>query len=502
MPGLFDRFKKKKEEEQTQGLIKAASTPEGQSAMMQSVTPTVTPSQSMDPRNGEYDYSQNDTQNSYSGNGGVTGDVNVGASKGSAIWAPYNPTPVFKPESPQNTGEEDVVEPTVNGMARNLPRPESPQNTGEGDVIEPRLKPYAAQDTGEGDVVEDNSFDFSLAEPTEKQRQEEGTPTLSDLEYLEALAPINKEEEDRRMRTASAMNGLMNLSRAMAAFGNYAYAGQGAPAITLPEYRNEDIGRWQDRMSAQRMQYMQGRNAYENHRMQMERAQQQLELDKQKAQTANEYKEAQAERMRIQAKLDRIKLENGGISPELQAKLKAAEEKENRLREQFDLMYGIRERQVAVQEQNANTNRQNAVTNSRRANAYIVNRASGGGASKTVDFVVPGDDKREGTVYSVNKNDWAANRRTLAKAAGVPTENRDVLGGVHSRKDEEIDGDIIANWNPRCDEIVKNIQSVTTSDYQDKKSSGKKASEKKEVIKDDVQKKAEELKEKGVKLEL
>lgn len=495
MPGLFDRFKKKKEEEQTQDLIKAASTPEGQRALMQSVTPPSPPSQSMDPRNGVYDYGQDEPQNLYSGNSGVATDVHTGASKGSAIWAPYNPTPVFKPENPQDTGEADVVEPTVNGMARNLPRPESPQNTGEGDVIEPRLKPYAGQDTGEGDVVEDNSFDFSLAEPTEKQRQEEGAPTLSDLEYLEALAPINKEEEDRRMRTASAMNGLMNLSRAMAAFGNYAYAGQGAPAITLPEYRNEDISRWQDRMNAQRMQYIQGRSAIENHRMQMERAQQQLELDKQKAQAANEYKEAQAERMRIQTELDRIKLENGGISPELQAKLKAAEEKENRLRDQFNLMYGIRERQVAVQEQNA-------ATNSRRANAYIVNRAGGGTASKTVDFVVPGNDKSEGTVYSVNKNDWVANRRTLAKAVGVPTTYKDMIGRVHARKDEEIDGDIIANWNPRCDEIVNNIQSVTTSDYQDKKSSGKKAPEKKEVIKGDAQKKAEELKKKGVKLEL
>lgn len=500
MPGLFDRFKKKREEEQMNDFINKASA---QTQGIQPVTQVApsSPSIAMDPRNGEYDYSQ--APQPVSNN---TTDVQVGASKGSAMWTPYSPIPKYTPAAPQDTGEEDVVEPSINGMTRKLPFPTSPQNTGEEDVVE--------QTAGKSD-----DFDYSLAEPTNKQKQEElaaqgnGSSTLSDLEYLEAMMPINKDEEERRLRTASAMNGLTHLGRALAAFGNYAYASKGAPAITLPQVRNEDIiDKWQDRMDRQKRQYLQSKTAIESHRMQMDRAQQQLELEKQRVEAANQYKEAQAERMRIQTELDRIKLDNGGISPELEARLKAAQEKEDRLRDQFNQMYGLQERRVAVAEKNADTSRINSITNQKRANAYIVNRGGGGAAGSTVDFIVPNrdangkDEGYGGTVYSVKKTDWSANRRTLAKKAGVETTYTDVNNVVHSRKDEDIDGDIIANWNSACDEVINNAHSTSATDYnqksQDKKSSGKKASEKKEVIKDDVQKKAEELRKKGVKLEL
>jgi len=100
----------------------------------------------------------------------------------------------------------------------------------------------------------------------------------SDLDYLESFMPINKEEEEKRVRSANAMNGLGALSQAAAAFANYAYSG--APAITLKEYKGPDVQQWKDKLNDQRMQYLKMKMAINQNEINKNKTLQDMEIQR------------------------------------------------------------------------------------------------------------------------------------------------------------------------------------------------------------------------------
>lgn len=102
------------------------------------------------------------------------------------------------------------------------------------------------------------------------------SPQQSDLDFLNSFMPINKEEEEKRTRSANAINGLGALSQAAAAFANYAYTG--APALTLQEYKGADVEKWQDKLREQRLQYLKMKMGIEQNEFNKNKVLQDMEM--------------------------------------------------------------------------------------------------------------------------------------------------------------------------------------------------------------------------------
>lgn len=69
--------------------------------------------------------------------------------------------------------------------------------------------------------------------------------------------PITPEEEEKRKRAASAVEGIGHLGNVMNAFSNLIFTGKGAPSQQLPEVPDE-IQKFEDRMAEKRRMYASG----------------------------------------------------------------------------------------------------------------------------------------------------------------------------------------------------------------------------------------------------
>lgn len=70
--------------------------------------------------------------------------------------------------------------------------------------------------------------------------------------------PITPEEEDRRKRAASAVEGVGHLGNVLSAFSNLIFTGKGAPSQELPKVPNSRLQTFEDRIAEKRRMYASG----------------------------------------------------------------------------------------------------------------------------------------------------------------------------------------------------------------------------------------------------
>lgn len=70
--------------------------------------------------------------------------------------------------------------------------------------------------------------------------------------------PITPEEEDRRKRAASAVEGVGHLGNVLSAFSNLIFTGKGAPSQELPKVPDSRLQTFEDRIAEKRRMYASG----------------------------------------------------------------------------------------------------------------------------------------------------------------------------------------------------------------------------------------------------
>ena len=70
--------------------------------------------------------------------------------------------------------------------------------------------------------------------------------------------PITPEEEDRRKRAASAVEGVGHLGNVLSAFSNLIFTGKGAPSQELPKVPDSRLQKFEDRIAEKRRMYASG----------------------------------------------------------------------------------------------------------------------------------------------------------------------------------------------------------------------------------------------------
>ena len=202
----------------------------------------------------------------------------------------------------------------------------------------------------------------------------QGTPTstlsadMSDDEYLKALMPMSKEEEEKRLRGAKTAQGISHLGNILASLGNVIYTGKGSPSQKMADVQDPDYKSLLERNRQQNQQYQTAVNAREKLRQQERKMEAQeiyqskkLELDAQK-------QELYKAKLELEMKLAEQKGEND--TKLLQAKLDKINEDIRKLqndeeiaRERADAyvqgqisLAQYRQGMLGVARQNANSN--------------------------------------------------------------------------------------------------------------------------------------------------
>lgn len=87
-------------------------------------------------------------------------------------------------------------------------------------------------------------------------------PQLDNYHFYTDLAntylkkPLTPEDEERRKRSATAVEGIAHLGNVLNAFSNLVFTGKGAPSQTLPKVPAGDLQRFEDRVAENRRRYI------------------------------------------------------------------------------------------------------------------------------------------------------------------------------------------------------------------------------------------------------
>lgn len=137
----------------------------------------------------------------------------------------------------------------------NLMNPNPPQITSPGSIAskisqeeQKKLAPTTTIPNEVQPVIPD--MDTKMSDPSEYHQ-------FQDLYSQLYENPITPEEEEKRKRAASAVEGIGHLGNVMNAFSNLIFTGKGAPSQQLPEVPDE-IQKFEDRLAEKRRMYASG----------------------------------------------------------------------------------------------------------------------------------------------------------------------------------------------------------------------------------------------------
>lgn len=219
--------------------------------------------------------------------------------------------------------------------------------------------PVAEQPQGGGDI-----------EPAQGTGAQNGTLSkdMSDEEYLKALMPMSKEEEEKRLRGAKAAQGIAHLGNVLASLGNVIFTGKGAPSQKMGEVQNPDYDKLLERNRQQNQQYMAAMNSRERLAMQERKMEAQEMFQSKKLELDAQKQELYKAKLDLQMKMAEQKSENDKALT--QAKLDKIDEEIRKLqndeqiaRERADAyaqgqmsLAQYRQGMLSVARQNANSN--------------------------------------------------------------------------------------------------------------------------------------------------
>lgn len=112
----------------------------------------------------------------------------------------------------------------------------------------------------------DASVNGNTPKPNDSVEEPKRSDFSSNIDMLDQLmvSPISAEEEERRKRAASAVEGIGHLGNVMNAFSNLIHVRRGAPNQELPTVPTSDLDKFEDRVRDNRARYMQSRMMLEN----------------------------------------------------------------------------------------------------------------------------------------------------------------------------------------------------------------------------------------------
>lgn len=153
-----------------------------------------------------------------------------------------------------------------------------------GDVLSDQLPPVPAEVTDNNQSAQTPAITSSLSAATQPTNQEQTTsvhnatpapvssapaetveepmPQRDNYHFYTDFAnsylkkPMTPEEEERRKRSAAAIEGIGHFGNVLNAFSNLVFTGQGAPSQTLPKVPAGDLQKFEDRVAENRKRYI------------------------------------------------------------------------------------------------------------------------------------------------------------------------------------------------------------------------------------------------------
>lgn len=200
-----------------------------------------------------------------------------------------------------------------------------------GDVLSEQLPPVPAEETDSNQPVQTPAITASPSPATQPANQEP-MPQRDNYHFYTDFAnsylkkPMTPEEEERRKRSATAVEGIGHLGNVLNAFSNLVFTGKGAPSQTLHKVPSGDLQKFEDRVSDNRRRYIgmmtdaRGKDRAEwLDDWKNEYNRQKMAKEKELAQAELTYKQAQTEAAKERAEYQR--LINAGVPAKQAAEL-------------------------------------------------------------------------------------------------------------------------------------------------------------------------------------
>ncbi|WP_300877895.1 hypothetical protein [uncultured Bacteroides sp.] len=186
-----------------------------------------------------------------------------------------------------------------------------------GDMLSDSIPPAVVRETESSQTAQDTSQTPALSSPASADNEEAAMPQRDNYHFYTDLAntylkkTMTPEEEERRKRSATAVEGIGHFGSVLNAFSNLVFTGQGAPSQTLPKVPAGNLQKFEDRVAENRSRYIgmlanakgkdraewfdDWKNEYNRRKMDKEKELAQAELAYKRAQTnaANERAEYQ-----------------------------------------------------------------------------------------------------------------------------------------------------------------------------------------------------------------
>lgn len=130
-----------------------------------------------------------------------------------------------------------------------------------GDVLSDQLPPVPAEGTDSNQPVQTPAITASPSTATQPVNQEP-MPQRDNYHFYTDFAnsylkkPMTPEEEERRKRSATAVEGIGHLGNVLNAFSNLVFTGKGAPSQALPKAPAGNLQKFEDRVAENRRRYI------------------------------------------------------------------------------------------------------------------------------------------------------------------------------------------------------------------------------------------------------
>lgn len=134
--------------------------------------------------------------------------------------------------------------------------------------------PIQGMRNNNGNAITSNTVEENVSVPSQSIAPSEAQPAIptadtdmpdpSEYHQFQDLysqlyeKPITPEEEDRRKRAASAVEGVGHLGNVLSAFSNLIFTGKGAPSQELPKVPDSRLQTFEDRIAEKRRMYASG----------------------------------------------------------------------------------------------------------------------------------------------------------------------------------------------------------------------------------------------------
>ena len=218
---------------------------------------------------------------------------------------------------------------------------------------------------------------------------------MSDDEYLKALMPTSKEEEEKRLRGAKAAQGITHLGNILASLGNVIFTGKGAPSQKMADVKDPNYESLIERNRQQNQQYLAAVNSREKLRQQERKMEAQEMFQSKKLELDAQKQELYKAKLDLQMKMAEQKSENDKALT--QAKLDKIDEEIRKLqndeqiaRERADAYVQGQMSLAQYRQGMLGVARQNANSNAIRAKKYM----SDSEQTTTTDPTVEEEDNR------------------------------------------------------------------------------------------------------------